>query len=505
MDKKPIELFIRQELFDHLIYPISSKLDDNLIILLFRKLHVLSEIDFKISIKEWLQRASETGLTETEANVLFQTFKVFENESETSTINSRYEAPNKNSVDVRYFGLFFALQAFAQRAKISLNIDKTDKSPFSYHASPLSSPRGKNNNSYRNQSQGLEYQFIVNFIKSNLKLFLRIIASDIHNTETSLNVSEYNTLRFLFQIYDDDMTTSKKNTLSSYTNFFENSPVSTKINMNIVSECLTSVISSSPPEQTNYIQFKDLSKCVTIKTDCTNKNIKISQCEDSYFYVNTHVINAKISHCTNCTIVIAAVSKIVSIDKCENCQICIAANFTRVSNMIDSTVYLYSVSPPVLYGDNRGLCLGPHNVYYTDLSIHVKNSKLLLNNQGIKNFSFPTFFNDKKEQVNIIQPENFNTIVLPFEAKAPVVYKYTPKAYVDAIESKHSTYSKIQMMIREAGFQEEQEKAFHIALQGYFREWLMASGNIKSMNDIVKMIDLPLLSGKNDQQSDTDS
>lgn len=504
MDKKPIELFIRQELFDHLIYPISAKLDDNAIILLFRKLHVLSEIDFKISIKEWLQRAGDSGLTETEANILFQTFKVFDNESETLTVNSRYEAPNKNSVDVRYFGLYFALQAFAQRAKISLNIDKTDKSPFSFHASPLSSPRGKNSNSYRNQSQGLEYQFIVNFIKSNLNLFLRIIASDIHNTETTLNANEYNTLKFLFHINDEDVTPSKKNTLASSTHFFENLPLVTKINVNIVSEWVTSVISSSPPDQSNYIQFKDLSKCVTIKTDCTNKNIKISQCEDSYFYVNTHVINAKISHCTNCTIVLAAVCKIVSIDKCEHCQICIATNFTRISNMIDSTVYLYTVSPPILYGDNRGLSLGPHNIYYTDLSIHVKNSKLLLNNQGIKNFSFPTFFNDKKEQVNIIQPEAFNTIVLPFEAKAPIVYKYTPKAYVDAIESKLSTYSKVQAMIREAGFQEEQEKAFHIALQGYYREWLMSSGNIKPMNDIVKMIDLPLLSGKNDQQSDNE-
>ena len=193
MQKKKIQIYIRQELFDHLVYPISIKLDDNLIILLFRKLHVISEIDFKISLKEWIQRAKECGLSESEASILFQTFKVFDtenNEYTSSSVNSRYEISNcKNSVDVRYFGLFFALQAFAQRAKMSLNIDKGDKSPFNYYTSPLSSPRGKSSNSYRNQNQGLEYQFIVSFIKTNLKLFLRIIASDIHNTETTLNAN----------------------------------------------------------------------------------------------------------------------------------------------------------------------------------------------------------------------------------------------------------------------------------------------------------------------------
>ena len=83
-----------------------------------------------------------------------------------------------------------------------MNIDRGDKSPFSYN--PLSSPRGKTTNSSRGQTPGLEYQFIVNFVKTNLKLFLRIIASDIHNTETSLNSSEFNTLKFLFKVYDTD-------------------------------------------------------------------------------------------------------------------------------------------------------------------------------------------------------------------------------------------------------------------------------------------------------------
>ena len=491
------KIFIKPELFDHLIYPISVKLDDEKIISLFRKLHILSEIDFKIPMKEWLKNATEIGLSKTEATVLFQTFKIYEGdhpENPLSTKN-RYESStnNKNSVDVRYFGLFFALQSFSQRTKISLIIDKTEKNP-SYFTSPLSSPRGKSSNNYRLASQGMEYQFILNYIKSNLKLFLRIVASDIHNTETTINANEFNTLKFLFTIEDNKQNKNRKNSsLSNHLHCFDNLPPVTKINMNIINEFLLSALSTSAPELSNYATIKGLSKCVTIKAnEYQNKNLLISNCDDTFIYINTNVSNCKISLCTNCTIVIAVASKIISIDKCEKCNICIISNFTRISNMIDSNVYLFSVYEPILYGDNRGLKLGPHNVTYNDLYLHVKESKLAIMQNSYKNFSSPIYLNNNnKEHINIIKPEEFITIVVPFEAKDPFNYILTPKQYLEVIQKRYNNYLNIQKMIKDAGFQESQEKGFHIALQGYFKEWLVTSGNYKSMNDIVKMIDEP--------------
>jgi TBCC domain-containing protein 1 len=502
MDNNSFKIYIKPELFDHLIYPISVKLDDEKIISLFRKLHILSEIDFKIPMKEWLKNAMEIGLTKVEATVLFQTFKIYEGdqpESQPSTKN-RYESStnNKNSVDVRYFGLFFALQSFSQRTKISLILDKTEKNP-NYFTSPLSSPRGKSSNNYRLANQGMEYQFILNYIKSNLKLFLRIVASDIHNTETTINANEFNTLKFLFTIEDNNHNSlhdkNKKNySLSNHLHCFDNLPPVTKINMNIINEFLSSALSTSAPELSNYATIKGLSKCVTIKTgnEYQNKNLLISNCDDTYIYINTNVSNCKISLCTNCTIVIAVASKIISIDKCEKCNICIITNFTRISNMIDSNVYLFSVYEPILYGDNRGLKLGPHNVTYNDLYLHVKESRLTISQNSYKNFSLPIYLNNNnKEHVYIIKPEEFTTIVVPFDVKDPFNYILTPKPYLEVVQKRYSNYNNIQKMIKEAGFQESQEKAFHIALQGFFREWLVTSGNFKPMNDLVKMIDEP--------------
>ena len=499
--ESPFQIYIKPELFDHLIYPISIKLDDEKIISLFRKLHILSEIDFKISMKEWLKNATEIGLTKTEATVLFHTFKIYESDMPDNppSTKNRYESTtnNKNTVDVRYFGLFFALQSFSQRTKISLIVDKTEKNP-NYFSSPLSSPRGKSSNNYRLGSQGMEYQFILNYIKSNLKLFLRIVASDIHNTETTINANEFNTLKFLFTIENNKHNIHDKNkknaNLSSYLHCFDNLPPVTKINMNVINEFLLSALSNSAPELSNYATIKGLSKCVTIKSnEYQNKNLLISNCDDTYIYINTNVSNCKISLCTNCTIVIAIASKIISIDKCEKCNICIISNFTRISNMIDSNVYLFSVYEPILYGDNRGLRLGPHNVTYNDLYIHVKESRLSITHISYKNFSSPIILNNNnKENVNIIKPEEFTTIIVPFEVKDQFNYILTPKPYLEVIQKRHNNYINIQKMIKEAGFQESQEKAFHIALQGYFREWLVTSGNFKPMNDLVKMIDEPL-------------
>ena len=48
----------------------------------------------------------------------------------------------------------------------------------------------------------------------------------------------------------------------------------------------------------------------------------------------------------------------------------------------------------------------------------------------------------------------------------------------------------IKSMIKDAKLVEEQEKALHVAIQGYFRDWLVSSGNIKNITELVKMIDV---------------
>lgn len=39
----------------------------------------------------------------------------------------------------------------------------------------------------------------MHFVKNNLKLLLRLVSTDIHNTEVSLTANEFNSLRVLFK------------------------------------------------------------------------------------------------------------------------------------------------------------------------------------------------------------------------------------------------------------------------------------------------------------------
>ena len=61
-------------------------------------------------------------------------YKIFDSDNPeyTSNVNARYESSsNKETVNASQFGLSFILQTYLQRTKISLNIEKNDKSPSS--------------------------------------------------------------------------------------------------------------------------------------------------------------------------------------------------------------------------------------------------------------------------------------------------------------------------------------------------------------------------------------
>ena len=62
------------------------------------------------------------------------------------------------------------------------------------------------------------YQIILHFVKTNLKLFLRLVSTDIHNDEVSLTANEFNSLRILFKM--KNAQPGQQASLSNMTPFF---------------------------------------------------------------------------------------------------------------------------------------------------------------------------------------------------------------------------------------------------------------------------------------------
>jgi len=58
---------------------------------------------------------------------MFTTFRIFASDFEGSSNVNLTNTNNKYDVDVRYFGLFIALQLFIQKTKNSISMDTRDK------------------------------------------------------------------------------------------------------------------------------------------------------------------------------------------------------------------------------------------------------------------------------------------------------------------------------------------------------------------------------------------
>jgi TBCC domain-containing protein 1 len=148
-----------------------------------------------------------------------------------------------------------------------------------------------------------------------------------------------------------------------------------------------------------------------------------------------------------------------------------------------------------MYGDNRGVVLAPFNANINDLASILESAgvpSVSSNPKCSHNWSAPIEMNTENsgQGFALMQPKDFFKLVLPnaFISSNPSV-QFTPEEFVNAINLREGYFESIQTMISKANLNEEQERRLHMAIQGYFREWLVSTGNIKAPMELVKMID----------------
>lgn len=134
-----------------------------------------------------------------------------------------------------------------------------------------------------------------------------------------------------------------------------------------------------------------LTKCITIwdEDSVLNKDLRLTNCEDSYVYLDCPINSIVLTNCVNCTIMVAAAWKTCTIDKCERVNLTVASNFLRISSSVDCNIYSYSIHPPFIFGDNRNVIMAPFNTGYTSLQNHVESAGLSISENCKKNFKTP--------------------------------------------------------------------------------------------------------------------
>ena len=194
-------------------------------------------------------------------------------------------------------------------------------------SSPMASPRSKATRASLGPHNS-ELQILQHFIKTNLKLFLKLISSDLQSSEPVLNSAEFNALSMIFNTANDEPMTS-------IVPYFHS--MSTKVPADdlyeIVVNALANIDMTTLP---SYLFLNGLSRCVTTKSEeATGKDVRIINCEDSYIYINSSINQLTMINCKDVTIFVAAVAKICTIDKCESCCVSLTCNMVRIGNSID--------------------------------------------------------------------------------------------------------------------------------------------------------------------------
>lgn len=203
--------------------------------------------------------------------------------------------------------------------------------------------------------------------------------------------------------------------MSSLTPFYTQSSHSTKVHIDILQEWILRNlyqteedqigVTKQPSTAIEYISFLNKAVCVKDSANLQDgRDVRISQCEDSYVYIASYVETLLISRCVNCTVFVAAVSRVCSIDRCENVTICCASAFMRIGNCVDCTVYSFtSATPPVVFGDTHRLVLAPHNASFPELSNKLRDAGIQIKQTDDRTayFSKPILMRVPKQSISL--------------------------------------------------------------------------------------------------------
>lgn len=132
--------------------------------------------------------------------------------------------------------------------------------------------------------------------------------------------------------------------------------------------------------------------------------------------------------------------------------------------------------------------LGPHNVGYSDLMEHLEAAHIPVHISNVKNFSKPVLANGDKSIYSIQDESDFCKLEMP-NTFTDSMLLLTPQNYLDAVSIRLQKFSELQAKISGSKLNSDEEKMLHVAIQGYFREWLVSNTHHKKITELIKLID----------------
>ena len=110
--------------------------------------------------------------------------------------------------------------------------------------------------------------------------------------------------------------------------------------------------------------------------ELSHGSLQLIDCHGCYIYALAPLRSVEILGCTGCTFMLGAVSGVLSASHCEGSKLVFTAKAARLSNCIDTYLYLCVNSPPLVFGENHRVHLAPFATVYGGLAEHMAHSQL---------------------------------------------------------------------------------------------------------------------------------
>ncbi|KAI0565558.1 Tubulin binding cofactor C [Gracilaria domingensis] len=193
---------------------------------------------------------------------------------------------------------------------------------------------------------------------------------------------------------------------------------------------------------TDVVEIRDIDRRTILRSSipATNasvtdyphaREVRISNCSDCHFYLLCSLGRVSFIACRDCTLFIGACVS-TSLINCVNVRLHAIARVCRVTNCLDTHLYICTNRNPQIVGENRGLVFAPYNAAYgkTELEKHIAAVGVDPDTNVWDKFYRPayrsTFMTDRKDPdltpsvATVLPPERFLPFAVPVRSSKPL-------------------------------------------------------------------------------------
>ena len=236
-----------------------------------------------------------------------------------------------------------------------------------------------------------------------------------------------------------------------------------------------------------------------------SQRVVVADCQDAAVYCLLPAEYCLVQGCSDCTIVVGAVGRCLRVEGCSRVTVIAGCGQAVLSSCHDSVFHLGVNSPPLLLGDGRNVQLAPFNTAYDGLEGHLRQAgvsaatNLWDSPEAPGAVAGPT--GDSLPEVaaafHCLPPGNFAPFVVPFkgpggspgeEASKLATNPFKlPEEYAAAVKAKVSAVKELRLALKGANLEEGARAELQSCIQSHFKEWLVASGNLRQIYDLALM------------------